>query len=213
VGWVYGYGFGQGARYVQSAAVGFATRGLGKPDDTQHLELARGTIVSGWTSDDRLLLVGFGMVFASGYWASPESNFHPSSVRPDGLDTRFVPGPGMNCEYPCTPGGPHGGYSLGYAWSPNGRWFAYTRSWTSIVIREAETGIDTIVKVPSVANRMIWSPDEQQLLGLTYHEDGSGRCVAPRNACTYTGSYVVNSDGSNLRELGSADEVTWRYLP
>lgn len=213
VGWVYGYQFGQGSWYVQSGATGFATRGLGRTDDTQQLDLARGTILSGWTADDRLLLVDMGMIFASGYWASPESFFHPSSVNTDGLDSRMVRGSPMFCEYPCTPGGPHGGYSLGYAWSPNGRWFAYTRSWTSIVIRDAETGIDTIVEVPSVANRMIWSPDETQLLGLTYDEDGTGGCVAPRTACSYTAGYVVNSDGSNLRELGSADEVTWRYLP
>ena len=213
VGWVYGYEFGQRAQYVESAAVGFATRGLGQADDAQQLELARGTVVSAWTSDDRLLLVNFGMIFASGYWASPESIFQPSTVKADGRDRRSVPGSPMFCEYPCTPGGPHGGYSLGYAWSPNGRYFAYTRSWTSIVIRDAETGTDTIVRVPSVANRMIWSPDEQQLLGLTYDEDGTGRCVAPRTPCTYTGTYVVDSDGSNLRKLGSADEVAWRYLP
>ena len=83
-------------------------------------------------------------------------------------------------------------------WSPDGRWLAaVSKSGGPLTIRNAQTGSDATVVIPTGLAPAMWSPDSQHL--VLYGGDGPAYTL-----------YTVNVDGSGFRSLGNAQDVTWR---
>jgi Tol biopolymer transport system component len=83
-------------------------------------------------------------------------------------------------------------------WSPDGKWLAAgDGSAGPLRIRDALTGADRFVTIPTGLSLLMWSPDSEHL--VLFGGDGP----------PYT-LFTVDADGTGFRSLGNAQDVTWR---
>jgi Tol biopolymer transport system component len=161
-------------------ATDFHTTVVGS-DDVRTLNLEEPSWVT-WSTDGRLLVLELAtnrLDVARAY-----------SIAPDGSDVRDVRWDQVDgSSWP--------------VWSPDGRWLAFSTDAGMLMVRNAQTGEDTVLEIPDGSSIHQWSPDSERLI-----------LAGPGGAHEFqTTFHVINVDGSGLTLLGEGRDVSWLPVP